>query len=376
MPPGALVYDTPLDIELSGEFADKWQLLQTFDLKLRWSAVFYAVSWNRRMVGSFVPNKLSLELMHGLGDPQLFWDPAKKNKRKAKADEPAAWATVSDCEQGTDSSGGEGADEMSENSSAGHASSDSDVGSLFMPDECVEGAGADGDVGDGGARVGGLGDAGDGVGELDVLSSGESVQELEALVAQAMPAPDGGGGAGGGAASNSSASSSTSSSSSSSLGSSSGGEASEHVSEECVVEDGLDDDEPAMAAGARLDTFQLTPWCHMTFFQKADRRDFIMKCRQPGHEQCIVTRSANSAKHSWKVAQGRPLGLFAALAFEAHARPADFPDKRSHARDFKPSHATRAAARQRLAGMVGSAYYFRQERACRPGEADEPDQIP
>ena len=97
----------------------------------------------------------------------------------------------------------------------------------------------------------------------------------------------------------------------------------------------------------------------------------IAKCKHPGHEACVFTRTVNPNMTANRAGQGRCLGLLTAwcLACSDHA------DKPSH-KKLKPDRPARIAGRAHLRAQPNSAFYFAQERPRRENEESEPEQVP
>jgi hypothetical protein len=91
------------------------------------------------------------------------------------------------------------------------------------------------------------------------------------------------------------------------------------------------------------------------------------------HGVCTLTRYGNKEDIPDGSPAGRPLGFLWCFLQKASG----FTSKEEH-RDFGAwaTHANRSAAREALRTVGGSAYFFREERRPRLGEADEPDLYP
>ena len=97
---------------------------------------------------------------------------------------------------------------------------------------------------------------------------------------------------------------------------------------------------------------------------------FTATCSQPGHGQCVLTRSAGAGR---RAAQGRPLGLLASwlAAGARHATKAEHWD-----RSQWPSHEQRSTHRDLLAENPLGLQLLQEERPQEAGEAAEPDDVP
>jgi hypothetical protein len=100
--------------------------------------------------------------------------------------------------------------------------------------------------------------------------------------------------------------------------------------------------------------------------------NFYIKCCNPAHDRCILTRSAHGGR---RVAQGRPIGALAAWVIKAF----EFDTAASHKRDCRPSHAERLRARRDLlqGGQEALArLFFEKERPKHDDEGSEPELFP
>ena len=105
----------------------------------------------------------------------------------------------------------------------------------------------------------------------------------------------------------------------------------------------------------------------LTFYRQGF---FTATCRNVAHTKCVMTRTSQPGR---RAAQGRPLGFLVAWL----ALSEETVDKTDHwNRSRWPDHATRTAARHRLAELPGGQELLECERQQEPGETSEPDNLP
>lgn len=164
-------------------------------------------------------------------------------------------------------------------------------------------------------------------------------------------------------------SSSSSASTSSSSTSTSGGDSAEEAVPDADGDPGVGGGPGAAVGGGdgmmHHAFIMLTPFAKMSFFQRGNRREFIVKCSK--HDKCVWSRTANPSVKKHLEGQGRPLGSAMAWAMQAD----DFPDK-SHVTWCRPTLAQRQEGRRLFSGLPGAGFFLDSERPCRAGEPDEP----
>lgn len=107
----------------------------------------------------------------------------------------------------------------------------------------------------------------------------------------------------------------------------------------------------------------------------ATKKQMVAQCTGLGHHRCFLTKSTEPSEAAKRVGQGRPLAFLLAWLMCPPGTGRD-----SHVHEFVPSFAARAECRvflesqratnDEVRGMLG------RERELRPGEGNEPEDVP
>ena len=342
-------------IQIKGEFWRRYFWLQQLDRSLHWGMLVFEVVWKATMLGTLLPDTLDLRCIAGQDEPLVIWDPFTKKGRKRKKD-PKAWAKT--LAEASDSSSAAG--------DAAHESDVSDDAAEVEPEplEDDEPEGIDSDGNEESASE----DAALDLEADDDEEAYESVDELSDLVGGVLGgSPVAAPSADGGESDPSTGSSSSSSSSSSDSGNGS--------MEEGDGPPPLPPPPPPPEGGdgrRSHDFFRINEWTTITYFELDNRRDFIAKCRYPGHNSCILTRTANASSWANKTHSGRPLGGM--VAFCRSVESGAVPNKAAHMRAIgEPDLAARLGHRDWFSAFPDTAFFLGKERPRREGEGTEPD---
>lgn len=105
----------------------------------------------------------------------------------------------------------------------------------------------------------------------------------------------------------------------------------------------------------------------------AGRRQMYAMCSQPNHNMCRMTRTVNGDSRRRIAAKGRPLGFLTAWLQDGHM----YASADAHHHECRPSWDDRRSAREFLHGVEGAEQLFAAERERIPDEeASEPEGVP